>query len=83
MKNLRIPRGVLQLALLALATCAIPIAQAITFEVNTTEQQPPEFGGGTVGYGALVRGQGYVQFCLTSNSNEDLFIADMTFHKVK
>jgi hypothetical protein len=53
------------------------------FEVNTTEQQPPEFGGGTVGYGALVRGQGYVQFCLTSTANENLFIADMTFHKVK
>ena len=31
-----------------------------TFEVNTTEPIPPEFGGGTVGYGQLDRGQGYV-----------------------
>jgi hypothetical protein len=53
------------------------------FEVNTTEQVPVEFGGGTVGYGQLVRGQGYVQFCLTSSTNESLFIADMNFQQVK
>jgi hypothetical protein len=40
---------------------------------------PPELGGGTIGYGQLLRGQGYVQFCLTSSSNEELFIADMNF----
>jgi hypothetical protein len=54
-----------------------------TFRVDTTEQIPPEFGGGTVGYGELHRGEGYVQFCLTSSSNENLFIADMNFQKVK
>ncbi len=53
-----------------------------TFEVNTTEPIPPEFGGGTVGYGQLGRGQGYVQFCLTT-SNEDVLIADMNFQAVK
>ena len=53
------------------------------FEVDTTEVIPPEFGGGTVGYGALARGQGYVQFCLTSSSDEELFIADMNFQQVK
>lgn len=53
-----------------------------TFEVNTTEPIPPEFGGGTVGYGQLDRGQGYVQFCLTT-SNEDVLIADMNFQAVK
>jgi hypothetical protein len=53
------------------------------FEVNTAEQVPPEFGGGTVGYGQLVRGQGYVQFCLTSSSNEELLIADQNFQYVK
>jgi hypothetical protein len=54
-----------------------------TFEVNTTEQIPPEFGGGTVGYGELQRGQGYVQFCLTSSAQENLLIADMNFQVVK
>jgi hypothetical protein len=29
-----------------------------TFKVDTTEEIPPEFGGGSVGYGHLVRGQG-------------------------
>jgi hypothetical protein len=53
------------------------------FKVDTTEVMPPEFGGGTVGYGQLVRGQGYVQFCLTSSSDEELFIADMNFQQVK
>jgi hypothetical protein len=53
------------------------------FKVDTTEQIPPEFGGGTVGYGQLIRGQGYVQFCLTSSTNEELFIADMNFQTVK
>jgi hypothetical protein len=43
------------------------------FQVDTTE----------VGYGELVRGQGYVQFCLTSEVNEDLLVFDMTFHQVK
>ena len=47
MKNLRIPRGVLQLALLALSTCAVPIAQAITFEVDTTADLPDDGGGVT------------------------------------
>jgi hypothetical protein len=54
-----------------------------TFEITTTEQIPPEFGGGTIGYGELQRGQGYVQFCLTSSANDDLLIADMNFQTVK
>ncbi len=53
------------------------------FQVDTTEMIPPEFGGGTVGYGELVRGQGYVQFCLTSSADEELLVFDMTFHQVK
>ena len=44
------------------------------FRVDTTEG---------AGQGELVRGQGYVQFCLTSEANEDLLIFDMTFHQVK
>lgn len=54
-----------------------------TFEVNTTEQQPPEWGGGTVGYGQLQRGYGYVQFCLVSSTNESLFVSDSGFRQVK
>jgi hypothetical protein len=54
-----------------------------TFAVNTTEQIPPEFGGGTVGYGQLGRGQAYVQFCLTSSTDEHLFLADMNFQQVR
>jgi hypothetical protein len=54
-----------------------------TFQVNTTEQLPPEWGGGTVGYGQLKRGQGYVQFCLVSTTNETLFISDSGFRQVK
>jgi hypothetical protein len=53
------------------------------FQVDTTEQIPPEFGGGTAGYGELHRGQGYVQFCLTSSTNEDLLVADQNFQQVK
>ena len=53
------------------------------FRVDTAEVIPPEFGGGTVGYGELIRGEGYVQFCLTSGANEERFIADMNFQKVK
>ena len=52
------------------------------FEVNTLEQAPPEFGGGTVGHGQLVRGTGYVQFCLLTEDT-GLFVADMNFQKVK
>ena len=50
-----------------------------TFSVNTKEKVPPEFGGGTVGYGELKPGMGYVQFCLTGPS---AFAADMSFHTV-
>jgi hypothetical protein len=50
-----------------------------TFRVNTKEKVPPEFGGGTVGYGALKPGMGYVQFCLTG---PNAFAADMSFHDV-
>jgi hypothetical protein len=39
--------------------------------------------GETVGYGELQRGQGYVQFRLTSSANEDLLVADMNFQAVK
>jgi hypothetical protein len=54
------------------------------FQVDTTEAVPPEFGGGTVGYGSLIRGQGYVQFCLTGGTETDpLFLADMNFQQVK
>jgi hypothetical protein len=53
------------------------------FQVDTTEPAPPEFGGGTIGYGALQRGYGYVQFCLTSSADEELLIADQNFQKVK
>ena len=51
------------------------------FEVNTLEQAPPEIGGGSIGYGSLVPGQGYVQFCLFTG--EGTFVADMQFQKVK
>lgn len=49
--------------------------------MNTQEQAPPELGGGTIGYGSLVPGQGYVQFCLFTG--EGTFVADMQFQKVK
>ena len=51
------------------------------FRVDTTEVIPDEFGGGTVGYGALKRGQGYVQFCLFAG--DGAFIFDMQFQSVK
>ena len=51
------------------------------FEVNTLEELPEEFGGGTVGYGELVRGEGYVQFCLITG--DETFIFDMQFQTVK
>lgn len=51
------------------------------FRIDTLEEIPPEFGGGTVGYGELVRGQGYVQFCLFTGDGD--FIFDMNFQDVK
>ena len=52
------------------------------FRVDTTEVIPPEEGGGgTVGYGALGRGQGYVQFCLFGG--DGAFVFDMQFQSVK
>ena len=51
------------------------------FRVDTTEVLAPEDGGGTVGYGALKRGQGYVQFCLFAG--DGAFIFDMQFQSVK
>lgn len=48
------------------------------FQVDTTE---PDEGGDTVGYGALKRGQGYVQFCLFGG--DGTFIFDMQFQSVK
>jgi hypothetical protein len=42
MKNLRMTHGMLRLALLALATCVAPIANAITFEVDTTADLPDD-----------------------------------------
>jgi hypothetical protein len=44
-----------------------------TFQVDTTEQ----------GYGSLIRGQAYVQFCLTTEADSDLLVADMNFQSVK
>lgn len=52
-----------------------------TFKVDTTEV-PPWGEGQSVGYGQLVRGQAYVQFCLVSTTDESLFVADRGFHDV-
>jgi hypothetical protein len=46
-KNLRTSNTLSRLALLALATCVVPIAHAITFEVNTTADLPDDGFGVT------------------------------------
>jgi hypothetical protein len=52
-----------------------------TFEINTEEEIPEEFGGGTVGRGELVPGQAWVQFCLI-NESDGLFLIDQSWRTV-
>jgi hypothetical protein len=50
-----------------------------SFEVNALEPGPTQ--GSTVGYGHLVRGQAYVQFCLFTG--EGAFLSDQRFQFVQ